>query len=82
MTFSQFSTNLRQYAEDRAQRYALIVEQAEEIGGHPAIVPQAFVRTPWLWEHELQTRYYNMAEYMGWKPLPDFEPRAAAWLQS
>lgn len=78
MGFNSFSSSLRQYRLEAQRRYELLCEHAEEIGGHPGLVPQCWysVSHPAYWLDELQRRYWNMAEYEGWEPLPGYDPAA------
>lgn len=77
-----FSSSLRQYAVDAEKRRALILAQADTLGGHPDFVPAGFLPEyhPALrfaaWDFELKRRYCNIAEWEGWEALPDFDLEA------
>lgn len=76
-----FSSNLRQYAVEAKQRYALIVEHADEIGGHPAYVPEWFKGTAAYWLDQLERNYWNVADWYGWPELPGYDAEAAKRLR-
>lgn len=71
-----FSFSLLQYAADAKRRYELVCEHADDLGGHPAIVPQGWTKRPVFWLEELQRRYWNMADFYGWPELPGYDGEA------
>lgn len=77
-----FAANLREAQIEAQARYALVLEHADELGGSPALAPQGWsVHRHGLWLDELQRRYWNIAEYEGWTPLPGYIPGAARMLE-
>ena len=77
--FNSFSANLAQIRKDSEARYALLVEHAEEIGGHPAYVPPGVNIHPAYWLDELESRYWNMADFYEWPELPGYDHNV--WVQ-
>lgn len=72
-----FAANLRKYAVEAKQRYDLLVEYSENIGGHPAYVPEWWTKPNAYWIDQLERTYWNMAEFEGWPELPGYDAEAA-----